>query len=232
MRKSSPRGAFAAALAALALCLAAPATVLAGSYEQSIQAARAGDTATLADLLNRGIDADTVDESGNTLLIIALREGHDATADAILRYRPRLDKRNRAGDSALMIATLRGDEERVKLLLAKGAPVDHDGWTPLHYAAHEGNLVILDLLLGAGANINALTPSKADALMLAAHNGHLDMVKRLLQTSIALDRKNDRGHTAETWARAKGNTDIADLIQATRNERLKAQKPAGRKKKS
>jgi ankyrin repeat protein len=230
-RGTSCRGTLAATVTTLALCLATPAPALAGSYEQALEAVQAGDTSALLGLLKRGIDADTVDESGNSLLIIAIREGHRATAEAILNYRPRLDNRNRAGDSALMVAVLRGDEEMVKRLIASGASVNHEGWTPLHYAAYEGNIGLFDLLLNSGAEINALTPSKADALMLAANNGHLDMVKRLLQTPISLERKNDRGYTAEAWARSKGNTDIADLIQSTREARAKAQNLAARKKK-
>jgi ankyrin repeat protein len=106
------------------------------------------------------------------------------------------------------------------LLLANGAKTNHPGdkiaWTALHYAAFEGNLPAVERLLGAGANIDALTPNLSDALMLAARNGHTDIVRRLLKTPIDLDRRNDRDMTAEEWARSKGNTKIADLIAEAR----------------
>jgi ankyrin repeat protein len=206
--------------AAAAFLFAVP--VFAGSYEEALDAARLGDTAALASLLDRGIDTDTVNTAGDTLLIIAVREGHAAAVETILRYRPRLSYRNRVGDSALMLAALHGNEKLVSLLLAKGAPVNHDGWAPLHYAAYNGHLGVLERLLEAGAEVDALTPTRSDVLMLAAYNGHIEVVRRLLRTPIELDRKNDRGYTAEDWARRRNNTDIADLIRAARERRGRA----------
>ena len=52
---------------------------------------------------------------------------------------PKLDinKLNRAGESALMIAALRGNLDWAKRLVARGAQINHDGWSALHYAATE-----------------------------------------------------------------------------------------------
>lgn len=203
------------------LCLAASSPAYAGSYEDTINAAENGDTATLVGLLKRGIDPDTVDADGNTLLIIAVRAGHVDMAETLLGYRPKLGYRNRAGDSALMQAVLHGNEQLVELLLVNGVPVNHDGWTPLHYAALEGRLGILDRLLAAGADVNALTPNKSNALMLAARNGHIDIVRRLLETPVSLNQKNDKGVTADKWAESNGNTEIAKLIRETRTARAR-----------
>ena len=194
----------------------------ADSYEDSLSAARRGDTQQLVQLLNRGLDPDTVDAQGNTLLMLAARDGNAATVEALLKYRPKVSRRNAAGDSALMLAVLKGESAVVDLLLNAGAPVNHDGWTPLMYAAFEGRLEILDRLLARGADVRALAPNQSNSLMLAARNGHIDAVRRLLKTSIDLDQKNDAGLTAETWALENGNTDIADLLRAERGRR-----PAG-----
>ncbi|MDR0635215.1 MAG: ankyrin repeat domain-containing protein, partial [Azoarcus sp.] len=78
---------------------------------------------------------------------------------------------------------------------------------------------VVEKLLAAGADVNALTPNLSDALMLAGRNGHIDVVRRLLKTPIALDRRNDSGVNAEEWARSRGNTRIADLIEKARAER-------------
>ena len=208
---------------AFGLCLALTAGLAlaqGSSYEDSLSSARLGDTRQLSTLLARGIDPDTVDAQGNSLLILAAREGHTDTVASLLQYRAKLGWRNLAGDSALMLAVLKGHEAVVDLLLEAGAPVEHDGWAPLHYAAFEGRLAILDKLLARGAKIDALTPNRATALMLAARNGHIDTVRRLLRAGADTALKNDRGLTAAEWARTQGNTDIADLIeQAGRGRR-------------
>lgn len=200
----------------IGLCLVLSASLVyaqGGSYEDSLNSARMGDTRQLSTLLARGIDPDTVDAQGNSLLILAAREGYADTVASLLQYRPKLGWRNLAGDSALMLAVLKGHEKVVDLLLEAGAPLEHDGWAPLHYAAFEGRLAILDKLLARGAKIDALTPNRATALMLAARNGHIDAVRRLLRAGADTALKNDRGLTAAAWARTQGNTDIAELIE-------------------
>lgn len=207
----------AAALFGLVVASAAP-PALAGSYEDALSSARLGDTPQLVGLLDRGIDVNTVDAQGNTLLILAAREGNADTVEALLKYRPALGQRNLAGDSALMLAVLRGHDKVAEQLMAAGAPIDNDGWTPLHYAAFEGRLALLERLLAAGAPVDAPAPNKSTALMLAARNGHIDAVRALIRAGANLDLRNDAGQTADSWALANNNTDIASLI---RQERVK-----------
>lgn len=196
----------------------------AGSQEEALAAARRGNASTLSKLLNSSaVSPDTTDKEGNSLLILATRDSYVEAATAILHFHPRVDHHNHNGDSALMIAASKGDMKLLDLLLANGAKTDPSNgkntWTALHYAALEGKLPVLERLLTAGANINAVTPNLSDALMLAARNGHTDIVQRLLKTPIELDRRNDRGLTAEEWARSKGNTKIAKLIAEARTAR-------------
>jgi len=208
--------------AAAACLLLGSAGARADSYEDALIAARGGASRDLAHLLERGIDPDTVDPQGYTLLMLAAREGHADTVATLLRHRPQVSRRNPAGDSALMLAALRGKGEIVELLLAAGAEFDHEGWAPLLYAAFEGHVAIIERLLARGANVNALAPNQSNALMLAARNGHIEAVRRLLRTDVNLAQKNDAGFTAESWAQANDNTDIAALIRAERERRAAA----------
>src|SRR5690606_4057968 len=61
---------------AAALVLGGGGQVIADSYEDSLIAARNGDTGALVRLLERGIDPNTIDSESNSLLILAAREGH------------------------------------------------------------------------------------------------------------------------------------------------------------
>jgi len=206
-----------AAGAALLMLLAGPAR--AASYDDALNAARMGDTKEIVALVERGLDVDTVDPHGNSLLILAAREGKAATVKALIERGARLDYRNRAGDSALMLAVLRDEREVAGLLIDAGATVNHEGWAPLHYAAFEGRVELLDRLLAAGADPEALAPNKSSPLMLAARNGHIEVVRRLLALAVNLDQVNDAGFDAERWALSNANTDIAELIRKERARR-------------
>lgn len=192
----------------------------AGTFDDARNAAVLGDAKGLARLIDGGIDPNGVDASGNTLLILAAREGQAATVEALLQRGVPIDQQSSSGDSALMLAVLGGYDDVVRVLLKAGAKVNHDGWAPLHYAAFEGREAMLDALFAAGADLNARAPNHATPLMLAARNGHIGVVRRLLalpQTD--LNALNDAGLSADAWALQNRNTDIARLIEAERKRR-------------
>ncbi len=71
---------------------------------------------------------------------------------------------------------------------------------------------IIQMLLAAGADINAYSPWKGTALTIAATNNNTTFV-RILLSSITLDLKaHNQGHAAALIAAQHGNVEIADLI--------------------
>lgn len=198
--------------------LCAPAT--AASLDDLFNAAKLGDAAEVVQLVGRGMDVNSTDPSGNTLLILAAREAQLKVVAELLKQRSvKLDARNSAGDSALMLASLRGFTEIAQQLISAGAAFDHPGWNPLLYAAFEGRLPIVNLLLEKGANPNVLAPNQTTPLMFAARNGHEDVVRVLLKAGANIEWKNDQNESAESWAGKNHNTDIVELIQAERKAR-------------
>lgn len=216
---SSPRLRLRHLLAALmALQLSLP--VSAETLDDLLNAAKLGDAREVSRQVAKGMDANSTDENGNSLLILAAREDQPKVVAELLRQRGiKLNARNAAGDSALMLASLKGHTEVASLLLGAGADFSHAGWNPLLYAAFEGRLAIVELLLAKGANPNAKAPNQATPLMFAARNGHEEVVARLLRAGADLDTLNDQKESAESWAIKNCNTDIAGLIQAERKAR-------------
>ena len=49
------------------------------------------------------------------------------------------------------------------------------GLTPLHNAASNGHVSVIQVLIQAGAAVNARAGSHATALFIAAQNGHLEV---------------------------------------------------------
>ena len=68
--------------------------------------------------------------------------------------------------------------------------------TPLMIASLHGNVECVRELIAAGANIEARTWSGSNALMLASCNGHLECARELLEAGATTEHCNDRGPTA------------------------------------
>lgn len=195
------------------LLLAVSPHVAAGAYDDILAAANQGDTTKVVDLLRRGMDVNTTDPQGNTLLMIATREKNLELVRFLLDNRANAQKHNRYGDTALMIAALQGTEEIVKLLLERKTEPSQPGWNALHYAAFENHAKIGALLLAAGADVNALAPNGSTALMLAAKRGHLEMVRLLVGAKAELNQIDSVEGTALDMAIQAKHTDVADFLR-------------------
>lgn len=90
----------------------------------------------------------------------------------------------RAADAPVADAAMRGDVEGVRTLVRGGADVNGaqgDGMTALHWAALNGDLKMMDVLIYAGAATEALTRVGAyTPLHLASSRGHAAAAARLL----------------------------------------------------
>ena len=69
-----------------------------------------------------------------------------------------------------------------RLLLDAGADPDArqaSGWTPLHSAAHNGDLELVELLLARGADPAAANDDGTTVLSMAEEGGNADVVARV-----------------------------------------------------
>ncbi|MDD3353990.1 ankyrin repeat domain-containing protein [Zoogloea sp.] len=204
-------------LAGLMLAAALSFPVQAASLDDLLNAAKLGDGGAVVQMVQKGMDVNSTDAFGNTLLILAAREDQPKVVMELLQQRGiKLDARNSAGDTALMLASLRGYTAIARQLIAAGASMDHAGWNPLLYAAFEGRPAIVETLLAKGANPNAQAPNQTTPLMFAARNGHEEVVVQLIKAGADLEARNDQNETAESWALKYNNTDIAELIRKER----------------
>jgi len=178
----------------------------ADTYDDLMKAVKSGDLAEVAALFRKGVDPDTTDMEGNTLLMLAARDGDEPLAELILSQRPKVNARNSVGDSALRLAAFGGHLGIVKRLVVAGARINTPGWTPLIYAAFNGHLEIVRYLIQMGGEVNGVSENGMTALMAAARNGHIEIVRLLLAAKAEVNRKNDHGETA---------LDLADRVSAT-----------------
>lgn len=201
----------------LAVALASVAcTAWAGAYDDLMMAANNGVTEQVVELVQKGMDVNTTDQEGNSLLMIAVRTDNAPLVDFLLQHRAGVGRRNRYGDDALMIAAYSGQLETVKKLVAAGAEIQHPGWTALHYAAIQGLPDMAAYLVDKGAAVDAKAPNGQTALMLAANRNQADLVQVLLAKKADLGITDADGKTAADMAAAQGHEDLAKLLTQTR----------------
>ncbi|HYP26073.1 MAG TPA: ankyrin repeat domain-containing protein [Blastocatellia bacterium] len=149
-------------------------------------------------------------ESENTeKLMAAARKGDVATLKALLDAGADVNSKTRYGATALSFAADKGNVEVVRLLLERGADVDVKdtfyGATPLSWAVGKGHTDIVRALVEKGAK------DLDQALIFAANNRHVDIVKIILEK-----KKVSAQALSAALSNAEKNNfpDVADLLKA------------------
>src|SRR5436190_9112240 len=115
-----------AALAA-ALIVAGALPAWGQSFDELLKAVNAGDVKTVADFLDKGLDPNTTDREGHTLLMTASRLGHLDLVKLLIARKASVTRRSAQGDTALMFASLKGKVAVAQVLITHGGQVKHDG---------------------------------------------------------------------------------------------------------
>ena len=187
----------------------------ANSYVDFFRSVNVDDAGTVKRLLTRGFDPNTPDESGHVPLYLALRSESTKVVTVLLDHPGlKVDAPNTADETPLMMAALRGQLDSTQRLLARGAAVNRPGWTPLHYAASGPEPKVLALLLDRGAVVDAPSPNRTTALMMAARYGSEDSVRLLRARGADLNARNDLGLNAADFARLGGRESLTKALEA------------------
>ena len=186
----------------------------ASSYVDFFRAVNVDSASTVKSLLTRGFDPNTPDESGHVPLYLALRS-ESTQVFALLMEHPglKVDAVNAADETPLMMAALRGQVDSAQRLLARGAAVNRPGWAPLHYAASGPEPKVVALLLERGAVVDAPSPNRSTALMMAARYGSEDSVRLLRARGADVKARNDLGLNAADFARLGGREALTKELE-------------------
>jgi len=199
----------------LALVCLLPVAAKADAYADFVFAVKFNDAPAVQEFLQRGLDVNSVEEyRGESMLMTALRNKSMRVVDLLLQV-PDLNINARAknGDTALMVASFLGNADAVRKIIARGAEVNQPGWTALHYAAANGSVEAIALLLEHHAYIDTESPNKTTPLMMATRFGKLDAARLLIGEGADLTLKNDLGMTALDFAKESQHGDLTELLQ-------------------
>ncbi len=209
---------FQSAAIVAAVALSAGAAACAASFDSVdfFRAVSVDNADAVARMLAAGVDPNQLDPRGQPALLVALQTESLKVAKVLWDAKGiQIDIRNHAGETPLMMAALKAETDAANALVAHGAAVQKDGWSPLHYAATGGSAAIIKMLLARGATLEARSPNGSTPLMMAARYGNEEAVDALLAAGADRTAKNDLGMDASAFAASGGREQLAARLKAT-----------------
>ncbi|XP_044157653.1 ankyrin-2 isoform X47 [Bufo gargarizans] len=170
-------------------------------------------------LLENGANQSTATEDGFTPLAVALQQGHNMVVAILLEN----DTKGKVRLPALHIAARKDDTKSAALLLQNDHNADvqskmmvnrttESGFTPLHIAAHYGNVNVATLLLNRGAAVDFTARNGITPLHVASKRGNTNMVKLLIDRGGQIDAKTRDGLTPLHCAARSGHDPAVELL--------------------
>ncbi|KAM9559451.1 ankyrin-3-like isoform 23-T24 [Salvelinus alpinus] len=170
-------------------------------------------------LLEHNSSQSMATEDGFTPLAVALQQGHDQVVSLLLEN----DTKGKVRLPALHIAARKDDTKAAALLLQNDHNADveskmmvnrttESGFTPLHIAAHYGNINVATLLLNRGAAVDFMARNDITPLHVASKRGNSNMVKLLLDRGSKIDGKTKDGLTPLHCGARSGHEQVVEIL--------------------
>ncbi|XP_055005997.1 ankyrin-3-like [Boleophthalmus pectinirostris] len=170
-------------------------------------------------LLDNGSSQSIATEDGFTPLAVALQQGHDQVVSLLLEN----DTKGKVRLPALHIAARKDDTKAAALLLQNDHNADveskmmvnrttESGFTPLHIAAHYGNINVATLLLNRGAAVDFKARNDITPLHVASKRGNANMVRLLLERGAKIDARTKDGLTPLHCGARSGHEQVVEML--------------------
>ncbi|MGJ8639199.1 MAG: ankyrin repeat domain-containing protein [Opitutaceae bacterium] len=143
----------------------------------------------------------TIKSEIKRMLYRAIEAKNVCSALSILSEYPDLLTCYIGGDTVMHIAAECDCPELIAELVGLGCcpnALDEHGYPPIYFPCYEGYVQVVDTLLDHGADVEGLRPSsngnfdQTTPLVCAARNGHLDLVKLLLNRGASVQVSDPR----------------------------------------
>jgi len=179
-------------------------------------AARVGKLDAVRVLMERGATIDTKDpQFEQTALMIAVRENHPQVVKLLVELGANVNARTRVGITPPFILPNSVPGFGHGIGIVRGGSPDRGrraptpgGLSPLQYAARDGRLETVKILLAAGADINAVEANNITPLVTAISNNHPDVAIYLVEQGADVKKVDWYGRTALFTAVETRNMDV------------------------
>lgn len=193
------------------------------------------DVAKVRNLIAAGADVNATNNYGASAMQLAAEVAHTEILSLLLDAGANADSPNPEGQTALMLVARTGNIDAARLLIKHGATIDtREQWgqqTALMWASARRHPAMMELLIKAGANINAVSAvrdynshvtaegraKRLDSggltpLMYAVRENCKACVELLIQQGVELDLPDPDGVSPLLLAVLNSHWDIADLL--------------------
>ncbi|XP_012396573.1 ankyrin repeat and death domain-containing protein 1B [Sarcophilus harrisii] len=177
-------------------------------------AAKHGHTNVVEMLLTQCQEINEPNEDGETPFFLAAAGGYKECCKLLLDAGSDVNIPNNNKITALQIATQNGHVPLVTFLLNENIVLDQKAEqdSPLHLAVVNNHVTVVNKLLGAKHNVDALNQKQQTPLHLAADLGNVELVDTLLKAGCDLKAVDKQGKTALAVASRSNHSLIVDMI--------------------
>lgn len=169
-------------------------------------------------LIRYGAKANVERNGLETPLTLAAGLGNISIVQQLLRAGAQVNDLQERELTPLFAGATSGNADVVALLIRNGADpnaqMGSTGTTPLAVSAWRGDLRSADLMLGAGARVDARGYGGRTPLDQAAVRGHVEVVQRLLKAGAKADETDANGMNALALAQQSGSVQAVMILRS------------------
>ncbi|KAG0052370.1 phosphate system positive regulatory protein pho81, partial [Gryganskiella cystojenkinii] len=165
--------------------------------------------------LDNNVEIEASREGDPIPLGLACQFGHEDIAMMLIDRGANVRASNADGLEPLHITCREGHVRLTRTLTIRGAQLNQEDkymcWTPLFYAASEGHVDCVKILLEAGCDVNGADEHKKTPIYYAASEGHADCVELMIQAG----GRVEGGHLEDSVMSTPAHVSATGVMVAT-----------------
>lgn len=179
-------------------------------------AAHEGHLDVVNELIAKNANVNHAKDNGWTPLHAATNQGHSNVVQSLIDNGANIRLGDKDGWGSLFLASRQGYDEIVRKLIASEARINqcarYSANTPLHVAAFNGHLRVVQDLVVHGAYINSVNKMGETPLYMAAQSGYLEVVAFLLSHGADVNLVSKSGESPIEVAIRRGHNAVVHTL--------------------